>query len=223
VSYAFAKADAEALPWVVVVQDDRLRLYPTALGVGVGRRGRTETYVEVQTSLLSDEHLAYLWLLFSAEALRPDGAVAELLEASRRFAGDLAVELRERIYQNVVPALAAAIASARSLRDPTPEALDLTYRMALTVLFRLLFLAYAEDRDLLPYRTNDAYRRRSLKQKAQELAEAKRKGVEPAAGDSQWQEVVRLFEAVAIGHTEWGVPARACRVPAAHCAKQAAV
>ncbi len=28
-----------------------------------------------------------------------------------------------------------------------------------TVLFRLLFIAYAEDRDLLPYRFNDAYRR----------------------------------------------------------------
>jgi hypothetical protein len=62
VSYALAKAGAENLPWVVVLHGDRLRLYPTAVGVGVGRRGRTETYVEVQTSLLADEHLAYLWL-----------------------------------------------------------------------------------------------------------------------------------------------------------------
>jgi hypothetical protein len=67
VSYALAKADSEGLPWVVVLLGDRLRLYPTAVGTGVGRRGRTETYVEVQTSLLADEHLAYLWLLFSAE------------------------------------------------------------------------------------------------------------------------------------------------------------
>ena len=142
---------------------------------------RTETYVEVQTSLLADEHLAYLWLLFSAEGLDPKGAVAELLDASKRFAGDLAVELRERIYEEVLPRLASAIADARGLKNPSVEELDLTYRMALTVLFRLLFIAYAEDRDLLPYSTNEAYRRRSLKQKAQELAEAE------VLGPAAWQ------------------------------------
>jgi hypothetical protein len=207
VSYALAKADAENLPWVVVLHGDRLRLYPTAVGIGVGRRGRTETYVEVQTSLLADEHLAYLWLLFSAEALDTKGAVTELLDASKRFAGGLAVQLRERIYKEVVPRLARAIADARHLKNPSAEELDLTYRMALTVLFRLLFTAYAEDRDLLPYRTNDAYRRRSLKQKAQELAEAKAKGLPLAAGSAHWEEVERLFRAVSIGNAEWGVPA----------------
>lgn len=207
VSYALAKADAENLPWVVVLHGDRLRLYPTASGVGVGRRGRAETYVEVQTSLLADEHLAYLWLLFSAEALDPKGVVTDLLDASTRFAGDLAVRLRERIYKEVVPRLAAAVAAARGLTAPTVEDLDLTYRMALTILFRLLFVAYAEDRDLLPYRTNEPYRARSLKRKAQELAEARRNLLAPPAGDNHWQEVFRLFRAVAIGNSEWGVPA----------------
>ena len=42
--------------------------------------------------------------------------------------------------------------------------LKLTYEMALTVLFRLLFIAYAEDRDFLPFKTNESYRNnRSLK------------------------------------------------------------
>jgi hypothetical protein len=207
VSYALTKADAENLPWVVVLHGDRLRLYPTAVGIGVGRRGRTETYVEVQTSLLADEHLAYLWLLFSADALDTKGAVTELLDASRRFAGGLAVQLRDRIYKEVVPNLARAIAAARQLKHPSAEELGLTYHIALTVLFRLLFIAYAEDRDLLPYRTNGAYRRRSLKQKAQELAEAKTKGLVLAAGNAHWEEVERLFRAVNIGNTEWGVPA----------------
>jgi hypothetical protein len=51
VSYALAKADAENLDWVLVLQSDRLRLYPTKVGIGVGRRGRTETYIELQTSV----------------------------------------------------------------------------------------------------------------------------------------------------------------------------
>jgi hypothetical protein len=207
VSYALAKADTEGLQWVIVLHGDRLRLYPTNVGVGVGRRGRTETYVEIQTSILADEHLAYLWLLFSAEALDPNGIVADLLEDSTRFAGDLAVRLRERIYNEVLPRLATAVAEARGLTAPTVEDLDLTYRMALTVLFRLLFIAYAEDRDLLPYRTNEPYRTRSLKRKAQELANARANSVTPPAGDNHWQEVFRLFRAVEIGNTEWGVPA----------------
>jgi hypothetical protein len=206
-SYAFRKAAAESLPWVIVLHGDRLWLYATGLDIGVGRRGRVETYIEIQTSVLADEHLGYLWLLFSAEALGPAGTVSELLDASQRFAGALATRLRERIYDNVLPQLAKAVAEARGPHVATVEELDLTYHMALTVLFRLLFIAYAEDQDRLPYRTNEAYRRRSLKQKAQELSEARLKLITPATDDNHWQEVIRLFRAVAKGNTEWGVPA----------------
>ena len=208
ISYALAKADDETLPWVIVVQGNRLRLYATALDAGVGRRGRTETYVECQPTLLAKDDLPYLWLLYSAEALAPDGSLADILEGSRRFAGELAVKLRERIYEHVVPELARGIAEARGIEHPTPKPeLDHTYEMALTVLFRLLFIAYAEDRDLLPFRFNEPYRRRSLTQKAQELAEHIASDTPIAAGNSHWNEVRLLWEAVANGNNEWGVPA----------------
>ncbi|MBN4083159.1 hypothetical protein JYU08_00580 [bacterium AH-315-B06] len=206
VSYALSKADAENLPWVVLVQGNRLRLYSTAVDAGVGRRGRTETYIECQTSLLSDEHLPYLWLLYSAEALAADGSLKQILENSQRFAGDLAERLRERIYDHVVPKLTQGIAAAQNTANPTPEDLERTYEMALTVLFRLLFIAYAEDCDLLPYRFNEAYRRRSLKQKAQELAECVANGAPIAEGNAHWQEAALLWRAVAMGNHEWGVP-----------------
>ena len=188
ISYALKKADDENLPWVVLTQGNRLRLYATNVDAGVGRRGRTETYVECQPSLLADGHLPYLWLIYSAEALTPKGSLDEILEASQRFAGKLAERLRERIYNYVVPKLAQGIAAARGIDKPSPEDISLTYEMALTVLFRLLFIAYAEDRDLLPYRFNDAYRSRSLKQKAQELADFVAKDKPIATGDSHWQE-----------------------------------
>ena len=207
ISYAFKKADDEDLSWVVLTQGSRIRLYATRVDVGVGRRGRTETYVECQPSLLADEHSPYLWLLYSAEALAPDGSLRQILEGSQRFAGDLANRLRERIYDHVVPELARGIAGARGIDRPRPKDLARTYEMALTVLFRLLFIAYAEDRDLLPYRYNDAYRRRSLKQKAQELAAAVAKKTPIAGGDAHWQETALLWQAVASGNVEWGVPA----------------
>jgi|CXWL01.1.fsa_nt_gi hypothetical protein len=121
ISYALAKADQENLQWVIIVQGNRLRLYPTAVGVGVGRRGRTETFIECQPALLSDEHLAYLWLLFSADALKPKGSLEDLLESSRRFAGELAERLRDRIYEEVVPRLATGISAARKVTSYTAD------------------------------------------------------------------------------------------------------
>ena len=206
VSYALKKADDENLPWAVLTQGSRLRLYAADVDAGVGRRGRTETYVECQPPLLAEEQLPYLWLLYSAEALAPSGSLGRILEDSQRFSGDLAERLRERIYDRVVPALVRGFAATRDAA-PSPEELARTYEMALTVLFRLLFIAYAEDRDLLPYRTNDAYRRRSLKQKARELADHVANGTPIAEGDSHWREAEALWRAVAAGNPEWGVPA----------------
>ena len=47
VSYALHQADQQRVPYVVVTEKPMLRLYPVETGVGVGRRGRTETFVEV--------------------------------------------------------------------------------------------------------------------------------------------------------------------------------
>src|SRR5262249_3723938 len=152
--------ERENVSYVLTVQGGRLRLYPVKLGVGVGRRGRTETYLEVHTGFLPDDRAAYLWLLFSGEALAEGGTLAQLLEESRRFAGELAVRLRERIYGAVMPKLAEGLAEARGLKRPTAQDLAETYEMAMAVLFRLLFIAYAEDKDLLPYSLNGLYRRR---------------------------------------------------------------
>ena len=207
VSYALKKADDENLRWALLTQGSRLRLYAADVDAGVGRRGRTETWVECQPPLLADEHLPCLWLLYSAEALTPGGSLDRILENSRRFSGGLAERLRERIYDRVVPTLARGMAAARNLAAPSPGELARAYEMALTVLFRLLFIAYAEDRDLLPYRFNDAYRRRSLKQKAQELAARVADGTPVAEGDSHWREAAALWKAVAAGNSEWGVPA----------------
>lgn len=206
VSWALAQADARNLPWVVVVQGDRLRLYATGIGVGVGRRGRTETWIELQTALMRDEDAALLWLILSAPALLPGGSLDRLLDSSRDHAGDLARRLRERIYRDVIPPLARGIAAARRLTAPDEAALRLTYEMALTVLFRLLFIAYAEDRDLLPYRSMETYRHRALKTKAREFA-AHLPAPPPAPGAGLWHEARDLFAAIAGGNQRLGVPA----------------
>ena len=206
ISYALAVADRENLPYVVIQHGAKVRVVPTRVGVGVGRRGRTETFVECHAGLLNDENAALLWLLCSADALTPGGSLDELIAASGRFSGDLAAGLRDRIYDSVVPNLAAGLFTARRIEKPKAEDLADTYEMALVVLFRLLFVAYAEDKDLLPYRWNGLYQRRSLKTKAQEILELVREQEPFDEGDGLWDEVTRLFRAVDRGNREWGVP-----------------
>ena len=208
ISYALKKADDEQLLWVIVLKGNWIRLYSTDINCGVGRKGRTETYIECQLSLLSSDHLSYLWLLFSADALVPQsGSLQEIIDDSERFAGNLAERLRERIYNDVVPTLSQGIAEVRNIKTFTAKDLSETYEMALIILFRLLFVAYAEDRDLLPYQTNRNYRNHSLKDKAQDLAKQVANNVPIAEGNHHWHEIVLLWSAVAIGNRDWGVPA----------------
>lgn len=207
VSQALAKAVDERVDFLIVTSGASIRLYPVRPGVGTGQRGRTETFTELNVDLLALEQSGYLFLLFSAVALAPGGAVTQILESSSRYAVGLGSRLRERIYNEVVPQLAQALLEARRIRRPTNQDLRQTYEMALIVLFRLLFIAYAEDKELLPYKTNDAYRQRSLKHKAIELTAYRKECKTFAVGTTvHWEEVERLFRAVDKGNEEWGVP-----------------
>jgi hypothetical protein len=208
VSHALALADREGLPWVVITRASQIRVYAARADVGVGRKGRSETYVEANLALLPDERAGYLSLLFSADALKERGTFEEILEGSRDYSADLGARLRDRVYNEVVPKIALSLAR-REHRDLDEHALRDLYEQALTVLFRLLFVAYAEDKDLLPYRSNGAYREHALKTMARELAirrQERTSEFDPHATDL-WDDVSSLWLAVDVGNVEWGVPA----------------
>ncbi|MGH7665001.1 MAG: Eco57I restriction-modification methylase domain-containing protein [Gemmatimonadaceae bacterium] len=206
VSYALAKADAEHLDYVVVAAGAVLRIYPVKPGTGTARRGRTETFVEINLALLDDTRAGYLTLLASADALGENGSFVNILDASRRFAADLGARLRDRVYEDVMPRLAGALASARRFRNPSREQLHETLEMTLLTLFRLLFVAYAEDKELLPYHTSEAYREHSLKRMAQRLADEAARGIDYGDEDFYWTEVNQLWKAVEKGNAGWRVP-----------------
>lgn len=209
VSHALALADREGVPWVVLTRGRQIRLYAARADTGVGRKGRSETFVEVNLALLPEQQAGYLSLLFSAEALVAGGTVDEVLSKSADFAADLAVRLRERVYFEAVPALATAVAARiDTSRELTEKHLADAYEQALTILFRLLFVAYAEDKDLLPYRTNSRYADHALKTIARRLAEDRQAGrvaYDDAAID-HWDDIVQLWRAVDKGNAAWGVP-----------------
>jgi hypothetical protein len=202
-SRAFTRAERDNIPFVVFTRGSEIRLYAVSGYEGVGRKGQAETYVQANVSLLADDELGFLSLIFSADALLEGGTFERILNWSRDFSADLSVRLRDRVYVEVVPALAVAIADERPETD-----LNEVYEQTLVVLFRLLFLAYAEDRGLLPYATNAEYRRNSLKAIARALAARLNEGKNWTAVKTHalWGNVADLFEAVDKGNDAWGVP-----------------
>jgi hypothetical protein len=208
VSRGLAVADLHNVDWVVLTRAAEIRLYAARPDTGVGRKGRAETFVELNLSLIPADWAGYLHLLFSADALAAGGTTDQILDRSADFASDLAVRLRERVYFATVPALAQAVA-ARLGQQPSESELDDAYEQVMVILFRLLFVAYAEDKDLLPYRTNSYYADHSLKKMARRLTNDRRAGrhdYDEHATDL-WDDVRQLWRAVDTGNATWGVPA----------------
>ena len=85
---------------------------------------------------------------------------------------------------------------------------DLTeaYHRTLLVLFRLLFLAYAEDRGLLPYGRNPRYDRHAIKTLARDFADHPDLVFDEHA-TSLWDDMLTVWAAVDEGNAGWDVPA----------------
>ena len=206
VSHALAIADNENVPWVVLTRASEIRLYSSEAGKGVGGKGRTETFVEINLSLIPERLAGYLMLLFSAQALAQGGSLDEILNDSSRYAADLAVRLRERVYRKTMPLLAKAVTKRRDYTSE--EDLKGVYEQAITILFRLLFVAYAEDQDLLPYKTNGRYRDHSLTRIARRLAEDRKENQQRFSehSTSLWAGICTLWQTVDRGNVGFGVP-----------------
>lgn len=204
VAQGLAIAQQQGLPWLVVTRGTQVRLYPARPDVGVGRKGQAETFTELDLALLSEDDAAYLPLLFSSVALASGGSVTAILAASADHAAALGKRLRDRVYVDVVPRLAVAVANRM---EATSESnLAEAYHQTLVILFRLLFVSYAEDRGLLPYQRNPRYTKKALKTVARELADNPDIVFDPEATD-RWDDLLSIWRAVDDGNKEWGVPA----------------
>jgi len=139
---------------------------------------------------------------------------------SRDYAKQLGERLKERVFLTIFPHLAQGFLEDRRLRlgikrRPTDDELRDAFEATLTLLYRLLFLLYAEARDLLPIR-EAAYREASLQKVKEEIAEvagvaesevgeriAKRYAVDETR---LYDRLQRLFAAMDCGNAAWNVP-----------------
>ncbi|MGY4644457.1 Eco57I restriction-modification methylase domain-containing protein [Cellulomonas sp. URHB0016] len=207
VAYGLAIAQQQELPWLVVIRKDQIRLYPGRDGVGVGAKGQTETYFEIDLATIDADHAALLPLVFSAAALATAGSTDQILADSARYATALGKRLRERVYGEVVPPVAVEVAHqlAKQGRVLDADGLSTAYQVTLRILFRLLFQAYAEDRGLLPAGRNEGFDANSLKSQGRRLLNAG----ELEFGDSAilWRDLEQVWLAIDKGQPLWQVPA----------------
>ena len=158
------------------------------------------------------EAFRYFWLFFAPRAfeVHPDGRrwLDLARESSTSYARRVEEALKPRAYR-AVTALVRGFVHA-SGRDPRALSADpdegrVVLDNALTLLFRLLFLLYAESRDLLPVRTHPAYRDKSLFALRTRAAHTRDAGTTLwPRGRDFWNDLHDLFRIVD-GHDEWRV------------------
>lgn len=205
---ALEVASREEVPWVIGLRQSTLRLYPGRDGVGVGQRGQSETFFELDLALVDPEYAGLLDLIFSAQALEKGGTTEEILDGSGRYAADLGARLRDRVYLGVVPRLAIAVAERLPALDIAVDAegLQVAYRLSMRILFRLLFQAYGEATELLPAGRNEHYDANSLRTfVARELHTSSGEFAEAAS--SIWRDLTQVWDAIAQGNPRWEIPA----------------
>ena len=151
--------------------------------------------------------LRVFWLVFGRHAFLPDGAdertfheraIEEGRFHQERVGGSLSVLVFEKVFPDLIRALAQAEAEA-----PLPEVRD----AALVLLYRLLFVLYAEDRDLLPVR-DSRYDDYALRDRVRgDIGRRKDQGdVFSASAARYWSAFDDLCRAIDAGDASIGLP-----------------
>lgn len=129
-------------------------------------------------------------------------------EAGKTWEEQVTKDLSRLVFGELFPKLVTALAK----HDPARQAhvgdayLDEIRQAALILLYRLLFVVYAEDRDLLPNQ-REPYKSYSLTTMRLDIAERmERKQVFSSSAATYWPKLRAVFKAIAEGDDDLGIP-----------------
>ena len=194
------------LRWSILTNGARWRLYYA------GARSVAEQFCELDLMLTLDlpssergHYLKVFALVFGRAAFLPgeDGRTLHqrILDEGRFYEERVATSLSEVVFDQVFPQLADAIFKAA----PTAS-LPEVRNAALTLFYRLLFILYAEDRDLLPVR-DAAYDDYSLRRVRDDIGKRKEQGdVFSNTAARYWSAIRDLCRIIDEGDASIGLP-----------------
>lgn len=173
-------------------------------------RSRLEGFLEIDLSVAldNDDQLRRFLTFFARNAYVPGIAgktgLVNAIEASRSFEARVTDALAKTVFNDVFPALVNALA----VHDPErPKVPGTAYfaelrEGALTWLYRLLFVLYAEDRDLIPTRQ----RRDGLWEMRREVAQALDNHESLSAHPENDRDLRSLWHKIDVGDAGIGLP-----------------
>jgi type I restriction-modification system DNA methylase subunit len=168
---------------------------------------KLDVYYEVDLeTILEDapEGFPYFWAFFSREAFTT-GFLDRVLKGSQEYAARLGEELKDNVYE------ALRLLAEGLLKNPenglSADDLEDIRTNTFVLIYRILFLFYAEDRGLLPMENHDYRESYSLHQMAREIADRLDSGhtFSPTA-HKYWMQLGVLFRIVNEGDAHLGVP-----------------
>lgn len=176
----------------------------------------TEFYQVDLVALLESpdlEAFKFFWLFFRRDAFLKDAQGNNFLErvrsGSTTYAQAIGDELKKLVFDQIFPAIAGGFVAYGTVPrfDLTDESgCRQVYAVTLSFLYKLLFLLYAEARNLLPM-DNRGYRAQSLIQMARDIAERLERA-EPLGQTSTalYDRLLNLFQLVDRGDPGFGLP-----------------
>jgi hypothetical protein len=158
-----------------------------------------------------DHVLRLFVVVFGRDSFLPDeqGETFQqlALREGRRWEVRVARSLSDTVLDNVFPALAEGLAAADPARPAAPDTAYLAElrESALILLYRMLFVLYAEDRNLLPDE-NGPYAPYCLTRIRQEVAAHAGQSY-PKGVVTLWPRLTTIFRAISEGNDDLGIPA----------------
>ncbi len=233
---------SQKAPWLILTNGKLWRLYSQQA------HSRATNYYEIDLEdVLSrqgfqqdiQDAFRYFWLLFRMQAFlpvdrdwqgkrQPLSTLDRLLLGSEDYAKELGESLKARVFTQVFPVIAEGFIAnmrQRGETDFSEEKLAAVFQGTLTLLYRLLFLLYAESRDLLPVHAREYHGAslQHLKEKIKDAAGVISEAANDAAEKAQeresrihkafttcdfdlWARLKKLFSVIDQGSEAMNVP-----------------
>lgn len=216
-------ASERKIRWGILTNGAVWRLY------WQGARSRSEEFLEIDLAALlgvpgtaqdlfgadAKYGIKLFYTLFQRTAFLPqewDDAGRTFHEyafnEARQYEEKVSQDLGKRVFDNIFPQLADALANGDEKADIASSAyLDELREATLILLYRLLFILNAEDRNLLPTRDSryDDYALRKIREDIAKRRDAN--DVFSNTASRYWQHMVDLFRIISVGDASIGMPA----------------
>ncbi len=186
---------------------------------------RATNYYEVDLEAILEtddiEAFRYFYHFFRKPAYLPDPTTGrtfleQVYEGSTAYAVEVGARLKDLIFEEIFIYLARGVIEYRRqerVTDPrvitaeSSETLQQIYTATLTLLYRLLFLLYAESRDLLPVSDQHGYYQYSLTRIKNDIAGHLDQGhALSRVSDNWWNDLAALFKIIDRGDPGLNVP-----------------